>query len=403
MSCGTAKQTAYCAPVSRRSRTSSCRAGSLSIDRLISRTVQGLGLRSRIVPSLATRTSPNPRGRNRCRIGLLPAGSVSVITTTSRRRRSSSRSSIKAICCLKRGSFGESAKMISGRATHMKSSSVTSSVAAIINGSGSSVAVCAKPVNGNSAIITKAKNCFMDPPVLSDIGGAGPNAKGQSAQKAKIGAVKAIIMPLVLWSGNRLHFIGGVSRLMDVILHIGAHRTGTTTFQTYLEDNRDHLNEIGTEFWGPNRTRSGLFSGLVKRPDKVNRDVQRRGDRANGLIRMELDRLAQVGLASLVVSEENMIGTMWDNLSTARLYGDAQARLDRFASGFGFHCKRVAISIRSYDKYWASVLAFMVQRGWKAPDDALLDRLVTQSRRWQDVIRDVAAVFPAAELVVFKN
>ncbi|WP_162891760.1 hypothetical protein [Profundibacter amoris] len=188
---------------------------------------------------------------------------------------------------------------------------------------------------------------------------------------------------------------------MDVILHIGAHRTGTTTFQTYLEDNRDHLNEIGTEFWGPNRTRSGLFSGLVKRPDKVNRDAQRRGERANGLIRMELDRLEQVGLASLVVSEENMIGSMWDNLSTARLYGDAQARLDRFASGFGFHCKRVAISIRSYDKYWASVLAFMVQRGWKAPDDGLLDRLVTQSRRWQDVIRDVAAVFPAAELVVW--
>ncbi|MCF6192421.1 MAG: tetratricopeptide repeat protein [Candidatus Hydrothermae bacterium] len=78
---------------------------------------------------------------------------------------------------------------------------------------------------------------------------------------------------------------------MDVILHIGAHRTGTTTFQTYLEDNRDHLNEIGTEFWGPNRTRSGLFSGLVKRPDKVNRDAQRRGERANGLLQMELDRL----------------------------------------------------------------------------------------------------------------
>ena len=194
---------------------------------------------------------------------------------------------------------------------------------------------------------------------------------------------------------------GGVLLFVDVILHIGAHRTGTTTFQQYLENNRDHLHEIGTQVWGPKRTRAGLFSGLVKKPTDISDATVRRGDRSNGLIRMEMDRLAQAGVKSLIVSEENMFGTMWNNLQTAQLYPETQARLDRFSAGFGFARKRIALSVRSYDKYWASVLAFMIKQGWRAPDTAFLDRLVTQPRRWRDVIRDVAAVFPAAELVVW--
>lgn len=195
-------------------------------------------------------------------------------------------------------------------------------------------------------------------------------------------------------------FSGGASHLMDVILHLGAHRTGTTTLQTYLENNRDNLNEIDTEFWGPNRTRSGLFSGLIKSPDGLTPDAMQRGARSSGLIQMEMGRLDLAGVKSLLVSEENMIGVMRDNLITGRLYPDARARLDRFAEAFGFSCRRITLTIRAYDKYWASVLSFMLQRGWEAPDASALDRLVTQPRSWRDVISDVATVFPAAELLV---
>lgn len=188
---------------------------------------------------------------------------------------------------------------------------------------------------------------------------------------------------------------------MDVTLHLGSHRTGTTTLQMYLENNRDNLNEIGTEFWGPNRTRYGLYSGLVKRPDTITNDAIIRGERATGLIRMELGRLETAGVKSLIVSEENMIGVMQDNLSVGRLYPDATARLQRFARAFDGHCTRVAISIRSYDKYWASVFAFLVERGRRLPDAQEMDRLVTQPRRWRDVISEVAKVFPSAQVMVW--
>ena len=54
----------------RRSSTSRWRIGSLSIDRVSSRTVQGSGLRSSTVPSFATSTSMKPRGRSFSRIGI---------------------------------------------------------------------------------------------------------------------------------------------------------------------------------------------------------------------------------------------------------------------------------------------------------------------------------------------
>lgn len=195
--------------------------------------------------------------------------------------------------------------------------------------------------------------------------------------------------------------IGGVQHLVDVILHIGAHRTGTTTLQKYLENNRDNLNSMGTEFWGPNRTRSGLFTGLVKRPCNIKHDALLRGARSSGLIQMEIERLDIAGVKSLIVSEENMIGAMWDNLAVGQLYPDVRPRMDRFANAFGMHCKRVTLSIRSYDKYWASVLNYMIERGRRMPDAHELDCLVTQPRRWRDVISEVASVFPQAQVLVW--
>jgi len=188
---------------------------------------------------------------------------------------------------------------------------------------------------------------------------------------------------------------------VDVTLHLGAHRTGTTTLQKYLEENRDNLGEIGTEFWGPKQTRAGLFAGLEKRSNRLTNKEALHGKRACDLIRTTLEQLKMKGVKSLIVSEENMIGTMWGNLSNCQLYAETQDRLQRFAGGFERHCTRVAISIRSYEEYWASVLASLTERGRIVPNKREMDRLVIQPRRWRDVITEIAGVFPSAELVVW--
>ena len=49
---------------------------------------------------------------------------------------------------------------------------------------------------------------------------------------------------------------------MDIILHLGAHRTGAASFQCYLRSVDAELAGLGIGFWGPQRTRQGLFHGL---------------------------------------------------------------------------------------------------------------------------------------------
>ncbi|EAR52632.1 hypothetical protein OG2516_00359 [Oceanicola granulosus HTCC2516] len=190
---------------------------------------------------------------------------------------------------------------------------------------------------------------------------------------------------------------------MDVILHIGAHRTGTTTFQNFLDLNRSHLHAAGLEAWTPRRTSNGLLDTLVGRPGegiggRMGRAVARR---AQGRLEVEVARVEKAGRRQLLISEENMIGAVRNNLREVALYPALEARLARISPIFAERVCRIGLSIRSYDGYWSSALAFAVARGHRVPEVDVLDRLVTQPRRWRDVVREVARVFPEADLLVW--
>lgn len=187
---------------------------------------------------------------------------------------------------------------------------------------------------------------------------------------------------------------------MEVVLHIGAHRTASTTFQAFLEANTARLRSRGIGCWTPERTRGGLFSGLIRRPEDITLQLEERAARSSGLIRLELERHAGMGVSHLVVSEENMIGAVRNNLRARSFYPLLDERLMRFRDGFGDAATRIVLTVRSYDAYWSSALAYAVARGARLPDAGLLDRLVTQPRRWRHVVQEVAQCFPKAEIVV---
>lgn len=188
---------------------------------------------------------------------------------------------------------------------------------------------------------------------------------------------------------------------MDTILHIGAHRTGTTTLQQFLMRNRTELRQSGVAVWTPDQTRYGLFAGLIHRPHSITPQEERRGARSCGLIGIELARLQQSQCRQLIVSEENMIGSVRNNLQLSRLYPDLDQRLLRFHRGFGGAIRRIGISVRSYETFWASSLSYGLGQGHPLPSGDVLDRLVTQPYRWRDVITQVATVFPGVEIVVW--
>jgi len=190
---------------------------------------------------------------------------------------------------------------------------------------------------------------------------------------------------------------------MDVILHLGAHRTGTRTFQAFLQANARALGVAGVAVWGPEVTRNGRFAGLRKHPDKCRGADHRRAYRSSGVIRSALAQEERAGTRALIVSDADMMGDQINNLTRARLYPDARLRLERFRAAFGERAVRIAVSVRSYEAYWASVLARALPLGAAFPDADQLDRLVTQPRRWRDVIADTSTVFPNAEVLVWPH
>ena len=181
---------------------------------------------------------------------------------------------------------------------------------------------------------------------------------------------------------------------MDVILHLGAHRTGTTSFQHYMRAHAERLQGQGIGFWGPWRTRNGLLHGITDRPEPGAGTPP-----VKGRVQMNLAVTARRGVATLVVSDENLIGTPRGNLRARALYPEIGERMARVQAAFG-PVRRIVLQIRSPDAWWASAIAFLIPRGAALPDPDLLVALAKSQRGWRHVIMDLACACPEAEIVV---
>lgn len=189
-----------------------------------------------------------------------------------------------------------------------------------------------------------------------------------------------------------------IAKAMEIILHIGAHRCATTSFQHYLRSSADRLARDGIGFWGPRRTRTGLFRGVIPGPGVApRRDPARR---AAGRIALSLGRSRAAGVEQLIVSDENIIGSVRENLRLGELYSGIGERVARYVHAFGGRIGAVALTIRSPEWYWASALGYAMTRGRAVPGPLTVHRLATSPRSWRDVVPDVACAAPGARVIV---
>ena len=107
-----------------------------------------------------------------------------------------------------------------------------------------------------------------------------------------------------------------INSAMDVILHLGAHRTGTTTFQDYMRRHKERLAAQKVVFCGPRSSRYDFYA-LGLRANVCRSDKHKRGETH---IRRLLDGKSSEGMSKLVVSDENIIGSVEDNLRSGGLY-----------------------------------------------------------------------------------
>ncbi|MDZ7709845.1 MAG: hypothetical protein U5K36_07040 [Roseovarius sp.] len=188
---------------------------------------------------------------------------------------------------------------------------------------------------------------------------------------------------------------------MDIILHLGAHRTATTSLQHHAQARAPALAARGVAFWGPPVTRGGLMAGVIPAPGG-HPDAAQAG-RARGRIALRVAQAHDAGATRIVVSDENMLGAPRTCLRRHRLYPGAGERMARIGHAFGGRITRAVLSIRAQDAWWDSVLAFAVARGHRLPSRGDLDRMVTGARQWRDVIADLACALPGADIVILPH
>ncbi len=190
---------------------------------------------------------------------------------------------------------------------------------------------------------------------------------------------------------------------MDIVFHLGAHRNATTSFQACMRANRERLTRHGIIFWDPRLLRKGLFDGMNPPSGMpVAPFVMRR---VRGRVQLQLQSLQDAGAAHLLISEENMLGSVRANIRSGELYPAAGERIARFAQLFDGKIKRIVLSVRSLEQYWASALAYGVWRGHALPNAYEIDQIADIRRTWRDVVKDIAAAVPGAEIIAipFEN
>ena len=181
---------------------------------------------------------------------------------------------------------------------------------------------------------------------------------------------------------------------MDVILHLGAHRTASTSFQHYMRASLGRLEPLGVGFWTPSGDMAD--TGPVTSGETPDEQLLQARDH----IVANLDRAQARGIHTLVISDENVIGTPQQLLREARLYNGIGERMARYSEVFGGRLTRIVLTIRSQDNFWSSVAAQAVAQGQPVPTAEELGRLAAQKRGWRDVITDLACAVSGTDIQI---
>lgn len=173
---------------------------------------------------------------------------------------------------------------------------------------------------------------------------------------------------------------------MELILHLGAHRTGSTAFERMLES--ADLAGAGAALWGNARVRAipGFQEGV--------------GAEA---FAAEWAGQAAQGTGRLVICDENILGTMLGNLMAGALYPDLPMQLARYARLFPAPPRRIGLGIREPASYWTSCWSFVARRRWVPGVAETAPRIAAHPRGWADVVADLRAAFPHAAILVWPH
>lgn len=188
-----------------------------------------------------------------------------------------------------------------------------------------------------------------------------------------------------------------------VYLHVGGHRTGTSSFQMCLDLNRARLAAAGIDSAYPGR--DGIPGGRLRLKLPGPEAGARKQEAMVPAVRAELERHITDPTRALVLSEENIPGRMF-HFYKGRFFPAAEARLRVLRAGLGqIGCAkptRVVLVLRSYDALFASAYRKRAEDNPVPSFREIAPRMVAMDRGWPALVRAIKSLLVPDELVVIE-
>ncbi|MEM7295963.1 MAG: hypothetical protein AAF330_04960, partial [Pseudomonadota bacterium] len=117
-----------------------------------------------------------------------------------------------------------------------------------------------------------------------------------------------------------------------------------------------------------------------------------------------MNLLERAGARTLIVTEENLLGSMNQNFREGVHYPDVAHRLRSFLRVFGHKPRRIALGIRDYGQAWTSGYGYtMTRKPDLPPVRQVAEALATQARGWCHVVADIQDACPESEILVWRQ
>ncbi|MEM9269524.1 MAG: hypothetical protein AAGA78_11380, partial [Pseudomonadota bacterium] len=170
---------------------------------------------------------------------------------------------------------------------------------------------------------------------------------------------------------------------VEVVLHLGAHKTGSSWAQAALKTSGQAL--AGAEVIAPGT-------------GHVRREVT-----AQAIAGKPVDLAAYGHCQRLVLSDENMLGTPRQMLRTGTLYPKAVQRLSAVREAFEDHPVELHLATRPLAPFFAGLVVEGLRNGFYRPLDEVEAVLCAQEGGWQDLADRLRRAWPEAKLTLWPD
>lgn len=179
---------------------------------------------------------------------------------------------------------------------------------------------------------------------------------------------------------------------MEIVLHLGVHKTASTYLQSLLEKNLVSLERHSIGYAHPKILRP-LFAQAPQR-NLGTRRALRNSARAWAL-RQVVETAQDLQRKRLIISEEQLLGSVRALFSGRGFYRDLSKELRGLVSVLQGQPVKVLLSIRNYDTFFVSAYG-QVLTGWKyLPfDQRMRTTFLREQRGWPDILTELMQTLP---------